>query len=81
MFTKKNLVSLIVFVAYVVGILLAIFSKVQLTSKILTVVGLFSGMIIFLYDRTDLIFKFITSIVSKLSRDTVSYTHLTLPTN
>ncbi len=73
MFTKKNLVSLIVFVAYVVGILLAIFSKVQLTSKILTVVGLFSGMIIFLYDRTDLIFKFITSIVSKLSRDTVTW--------
>lgn len=73
MWSMKNFKSLAIIGAYFLGIYLAFVSQSGIPTKIVTIIGLVSGLITVLYDRTDTVFKLFTLIMSKLSRSTVTW--------
>ena len=70
---KKSIVPLIIFIAYLVSILMCSISKANIYTKVLTIIGLVCGAVIFLYDKSDFVFKWWNIWISLFSRSTVKW--------
>lgn len=70
---KKNIVSLVIFIAYLVSIVMSFISKADIHTKVVTIIGLVAGAVLFLYDKSDFIFKWWNVLISLFSRSTVRW--------